>query len=59
MYLNQIYTQIKKEKARQKNGDKTNSPHRLPPPIPPPMHILACVKDYSDEAKMDLKKKFE
>jgi hypothetical protein len=36
--------------------ESSRSPHRLPPPIPPPMHILSWVKDYSDKRHFDVTK---
>ena len=46
-YLKQIYEHIKVEKSRleKKQNSQDISPRRLPPPIPPPMHILSWVND--------------
>jgi hypothetical protein len=51
LYLQQIYAHIKQEKARFEKSKEKSSPHRLPPPIPPPLHILSWIKGYSENSK--------
>lgn len=55
IYLQQIYAHIQSEKARFENSKDENSPHRLPPPIPPPLHILSWIKGYSENSKNSFK----